>query len=81
MVALPANIFGSSVSGRDCRKRSIWKFSLVAQIVSAAEPTYILSIVVRLVLPFGVAALWAWITERRVLRSADAASADSVTVS
>src|ERR1700746_247136 len=50
---------------------TIWKFSLVAQIVPAAEPSYILSIVVRLVLPFGVAALWAWVTERRVPRSAD----------
>jgi len=58
---------------------TLWRFSLLARMF-AGEPSYLLLIILRLALPLAAAALWAWITERWVLRDADACNADSVTV-
>jgi hypothetical protein len=56
---------------------TLLNFSLLARPFSG-EPQYVFLIIVRLVLPVGVAALAAWISERWVIRDADACNADSL---
>jgi hypothetical protein len=58
---------------------TIWKFNLLARMF-AGEPSYVLLIILSLALPLGLATLWAWISERWVLRDTEPCNADSVTI-
>jgi hypothetical protein len=58
-------------------KGTLLRFSLLDMFFG--EPRLVFLTILRFVLPVGVAALIAWVGERRVLRNADACTAESVT--
>ena len=59
---------------------TLWNFSLFDRLSSLYYGAVIVVLLVRVPLAFVAALLWLWISERRVLRNADACSATSVTI-
>lgn len=60
---------------------TVWRFSLMESFVHSQETAEIAWVVIRIPVYLVGLGLWIWITERRVLRNAEACSARSYQVS